>query len=146
MAAEDFGFGAFVAGTASRLLHVATLLTGEPAEPPGANPHAQRLVAAALGTAYARWDRLRGEDPYAYTRRELTVRFARTAWRFHRGRGGLLCRLTPQERLAVVLRLYEGLYEEQVAALMGLPHERVRALCRHAVGTLRSTPRRAAAS
>ncbi|MDT9680866.1 sigma factor-like helix-turn-helix DNA-binding protein [Streptomyces sp. TRM76323] len=140
MAAEDSGFAAFVAGTAGRLLHVATLLTGEPAQPPGANPHAQRLLTAALGTTYAHWDRLRGEDPYAYARRELAVGFARAARRFRRGRGGPLSRLTPRERLAVVLRLYEGLYDEQVAALMGLTGERVRELCRRGVGTLRSAP------
>ncbi|GAA4903289.1 sigma factor-like helix-turn-helix DNA-binding protein [Streptomyces coeruleoprunus] len=137
MVAEDFAV--FVAGTAGRLLHLATLLTSEPAEPPGANPHAQRLLAAALGATYAHWDRLRGEDPYIAARRELTVRFARAAWRHHRGRGGVLSRLTPRERLAVVLRHREGLYEEQVAALMGLPEERVRALCRHAVRALRAT-------
>ncbi|MFF8384291.1 sigma factor-like helix-turn-helix DNA-binding protein [Streptomyces kanasensis] len=145
MVAQDFGFGAFVAGTAGRLLHVATLLTSEPARPSGANPHAQRLVAAAFGATYAHWDRLRDEDPYVYARRELAVRFARAARRFRRGRGGPLSALTPRERLAVVLRLYEGLYEEQVAALLGLSVERVRALCEHAVGTLRSTPRRAVA-
>ncbi|GGP89505.1 sigma factor-like helix-turn-helix DNA-binding protein [Streptomyces roseolilacinus] len=140
MVAEDSGFTAFVAGTAGRLLHVATLLTSEPALPPGANPHAQRLLTAAFGATYARWDRLRDEDPYVYARRELTVRFARAARRFRRGRGGPLSRLTPRERLAVVLRFHEGLYDEQVAALMGLTAERVRALCRHGVGTLRSAP------
>ncbi|WP_309235623.1 sigma factor-like helix-turn-helix DNA-binding protein [Streptomyces sp. TRM64462] len=142
MVAGDFR--AFVAGTAGRLLYVATLLTSEPAVPPGAHPHAQRLLAAALGATYARWDRLRDEDPYAHTRRELAVRFARTAWRYHRGRGGPLSRLTPAERLAVVLLHHEGLYVEQAAALMGLSEERVEALCRHAVHTLRSTPRAAA--
>lgn len=140
MAADDSGFAAFVAGAAGRLLHVATLLTGEPAQPPGANPRAERLLTAALGATYAHWDRLRGDDPYARARRELAVRFARGARRFWRGRGGPLSGLAPRERLAVVLLLYEGLYEEQAAALMGLSEERVRELCRRGVGALRSGP------
>ena len=42
--------------------------------------------------------------------------------------GGLAGRLTPQERLVLVLRLYEGVAEDQTAALLGLPAERVRAV------------------
>ncbi|MFC4606743.1 sigma factor-like helix-turn-helix DNA-binding protein [Streptomyces maoxianensis] len=130
-------FDAFVAGAAGRLLHAATLLT---AEPTGANPHAQQLLTSALAHTYAEWDRLRGEDPYDRTRQELAARFARSAWRYHRVRGGLLARLTPQERLILVLRLYEGVAEEQTAALMGLPVDRVRAICTRAIATMRSTP------
>ncbi|MEV6397759.1 sigma factor-like helix-turn-helix DNA-binding protein [Streptomyces sp. NPDC051907] len=128
-------FEAFVAGAAGRLLHAATLLT---AEPPAANPHAQRLLTAALAHTYAEWDRLRGEDPYDRTRQALAARFARGAWRYHRVRGGVLDRLSPQERLVLVLRLYEGVAEEQTAALIGLPVERVRAICTRAVATMRS--------
>lgn len=130
-------FDAFVAGAAGRLLHAATLLT---AEPPSANPHAQQLLTAALAHTYAEWDRLRGEDPYDRTRQELAARFARSAWRYHRVRGGVLDRLTPQERLILVLRLYEGVAEEQTAALIGLPVERVRAICARAIATMRSAP------
>ncbi|MEU3447159.1 sigma factor-like helix-turn-helix DNA-binding protein [Streptomyces thermolilacinus] len=146
MAADDLGFAAFAAGTAGRLLHVATLLTSEPAQPPGANPHAQRLLTAAFGMTYAHWERLRGDDPYVDARRELAVRFAREARRFRRGRGGPLSRLAPRERLAVVLTLYEGLYDEQAAALMGLSEERVRELRRRGVGVLRSGPATATVS
>ncbi|MEU0375278.1 sigma factor-like helix-turn-helix DNA-binding protein [Streptomyces sp. NPDC006283] len=131
-------FDAFVAGAASRLLHVATLLT---AEPPAANPLAQRLLTASLARTYADWDRLRGEDPYNRTRQELAVRFARSAWRCHRVRGGVLDRLTPQERLILVLRLHEGVAEEQTAAVIGLPADRVRAICTRAVAAMRG-PRR----
>jgi DNA-directed RNA polymerase specialized sigma24 family protein len=147
-------FEAFVAGAAGRLLHAATLLTAEPAD---ANPRAQQLLAAALSTTYARWQGLRGEDPYDCTRQDLAARFARSAWHHrawrdwvwhHRAwqhrtprpghrpghrRGGLLEVLTPQERLIVVLRLYEGVPEEQTAAQLGLPEQRVRALCARAV-------------
>ncbi len=119
-------FEAFVAGAAGRLLHAATLLT---AEPFGAAPAAEDLLVGALSRTYADWDRLRGEDPYEHTRQDLAAHFAHTARRYRRPRGGLLDRLPPQERLMLVLRLYEGVAEEQVAASLGLPVERVRALC-----------------
>ncbi|MCP3819012.1 RNA polymerase subunit sigma-70 [Streptomyces sp. A3M-1-3] len=129
-------FEAFVAGAAGRLLHAATLLTAETDE---ANDEAQRLLTAALAHTYAEWDRLRGEDPYDHARQELATRFARTAWRHHhRARGGVLARLSPQERLVLVLRLYEGVAEEQTAALLGLPAERVRAICTRAMAAMRS--------
>lgn len=125
-------FEAFTAGAAGRLLHAATLLTGDPAD-------ADALLCAALTRTYADWRRMRGEDPYAYTRAELVRRFAHRPW-WRRPGGGVLGRLTPQERLVVVLRLYEGVAEEQAAAQLGLPAERVRALCLRATGTLRSRP------
>lgn len=134
-------FEIFVAGAAGRLLHTATLLTAEPMRPPGANPRAQRLLMAALASTYAQWERLRGEDPYDRTRRELAVRFAHEVWRHHRPRGGLLDALTPLERLVLVLWLYEGVAEEQAAALLGLPVERVRAICNRSVATMRGTRR-----
>ncbi|WP_329147556.1 RNA polymerase subunit sigma-70 [Streptomyces niveus] len=127
-------FEAFVAGAAGRLLHVATLLTGEPA---GATPHAEQLLTAALARAYADWDRLRDADPYDRVRTELATRYARGAWRLPRTGEGLLGRLGPRERLILVLRLYEGVAEEQTAALLGLPVERVRAICARAVTAMR---------
>ncbi|MEV5984490.1 sigma factor-like helix-turn-helix DNA-binding protein [Streptomyces sp. NPDC052051] len=141
-------FEAFVAGAAGRLLHAATLLT---AEAPDDNPRARRLLTLALAQTYASWDSLRGEDPYARARQYLAARFAHGAW--HRygvlGRqrpdaSSVLARLSPQERLIVVLRLYEGVAEEQAAALLGLPGERVRTICARAVATLLHPPRKAA--
>ncbi|MGA5445459.1 sigma factor-like helix-turn-helix DNA-binding protein [Streptomyces umbrinus] len=145
-------FEAFVAGAAGRLLHAATLLT---AEPPDDNPRARRLLTAALAHTYASWDRLRGEDPYDRTRQQLAVRFARGAWHQYGGLGwthprghpktdSVLYCLTPQERLILVLRMYEGVAEEQAAALLGLPTERVRAICARAMATLLHPPREAA--
>ncbi|MFD7506973.1 sigma factor-like helix-turn-helix DNA-binding protein [Streptomyces sp. NPDC059850] len=151
-------FEAFVAGAGGRLLHAATLLTGErtgertgdrsggteaetDAESGTAvgTAAAQELLTAALARTYARWDRLRGEDPYDRTRQELAALFAHRARRYRRPRGGVLDRLTPRERLVLVLRLYEGVAEEQTAATLGLPVERVRAICTRAV-TLMRTP------
>ncbi|MET9493339.1 sigma factor-like helix-turn-helix DNA-binding protein [Streptomyces sp. NPDC006552] len=131
-------FEAFVAGAAGRLLHAATLLTAEPHDD---NPRAQKLLTAALARTYVSWDRLRGEDPYDCARTELGVRFARGAWRRQRGRGGALGRLTPQERLVLVLRLFEGVGEEQVAAVLGLPLERVRTVQARAMALVLHPPR-----
>ncbi|MBG0852888.1 RNA polymerase subunit sigma-70 [Streptomyces spinoverrucosus] len=138
-------FEAFVAGAAGRLLHTATLLT---AEVPNANPRARRLLTLALAHTYASWDRLRGEDPYDRTRAYLAVRFAHRAWHQYGALGrarphpaSTLAVLSPQERLVLVLRLYEGVAEEQTAALLGLPTERVRAVCHRAMTTLLHPPR-----
>ncbi|MFD4878843.1 MULTISPECIES: sigma factor-like helix-turn-helix DNA-binding protein [unclassified Streptomyces] len=138
-------FEAFVAGAAGRLLHAATLLT---AEAPDDNPRARRLLTLSLAHTYASWDRLRGEDPYDRARQYLATRFARAAWHQYgglgRGRphpGSPLGALAPQERLIVVLRLYEGVAEEQAAALLGLPPERVRTICERATARLLHPPR-----
>ncbi|MEU9174693.1 sigma factor-like helix-turn-helix DNA-binding protein [Streptomyces sp. NPDC048420] len=138
-------FEAFVAGAAGRLLHAATLLT---AEAPDDNPRARRLLTLALAHTYACWDRLRGEDPYDRARQYLALRFAHGTWRRHgilflgrRHPVGPLARLAPQERLIVVLRLYEGVAEEQAAALLGLPTERVRTICDRATAALLDPPR-----
>src|SRR5262245_26662211 len=93
---RDREFEAFAAAAAGRLLHAATLLTSET---DAANPAARTLLAGALARTYAHWDRLRGDDPYDHARQELCAAFARTPWRHHRGRGGVLSRLTPLERL-----------------------------------------------
>ncbi|MFF3767726.1 sigma factor-like helix-turn-helix DNA-binding protein [Streptomyces sp. NPDC001922] len=124
-------FEAFVAGAAGRLLHAAMLLTGD-------RDAAERLLTAALARTYAGWDRLHGEDPYDRTRQELIGRFAHGAWHHRRVHDGVLGGLTPRERLVLVLRLYEGVPEEQTAARLGLPVERVRAICLRSMTALRS--------
>lgn len=141
-------FEAFVAGAGGRLLHAATLLT---AEAPDANPRARRLLTLALAHTYAGWDRLHGEDPYNRARECLATRFAHGVWHQYGGLPlgrarphaavGPLARLNPHERLVLVLRLYEGVAEEQVAALLGLPTERVRTVCDRATATLLHPPR-----
>ncbi|MEU0600299.1 sigma factor-like helix-turn-helix DNA-binding protein [Streptomyces sp. NPDC006393] len=140
-------FEAFVAGSAGRLLHAATLLT---AEAPDDNPRACRLLTLSLAHTYACWDRLGGEDPYACARQHMAARFAREAWHQHglgRGRSrppGTLAALAPQERLILVLRLYEGVAEEQTAAMLGLPPERVRVICDRTIAALTRLPARPA--
>ncbi|MCC3776084.1 sigma factor-like helix-turn-helix DNA-binding protein [Streptomyces sp. UNOB3_S3] len=126
-------FEAFAGGAGGRLLRTALLLTGD-------REAAERLLTGALARTYAAWDGLGGEDPYERTRQELVARYARSArsvrGRFRRGGAGVLGRLTPRERLVVVLRLYEGVAEEQTAAALGVSVERVRALCARAVLTV----------
>lgn len=129
-------FEDFAAGAAGRLLRTAELLAGDRATP---------LLTMALARTYAEWDGLRGEDPYDRARQILAVRFAYGAWHRHRPYGGPLERLSPQERLVLVLWLHEGLAPEQTAAVLGMAEERVRALCARAVDTMRAGVRSAAA-
>ncbi|MFI9205399.1 sigma factor-like helix-turn-helix DNA-binding protein [Streptomyces sp. NPDC053048] len=126
-------FEVFVGGAGGRLLHAALLLTGEPRE-------AERLLTSALARTYAAWDGLRGEDPYDRARRDLATAFVRSARRYRHHDGAILGRLPPRERLVLVLRLYEGVAEEQTAACLGLSVERVRTLCARAVATTSTTP------
>ncbi|MFD9569845.1 sigma factor-like helix-turn-helix DNA-binding protein [Streptomyces sp. NPDC059982] len=152
---RDPEFEAFVAGAAGRLLHVAVLLTAEPAAgsagagPAGATaagaPAARRLLAGALARTYAHWERLRGDDPYDHTRQELCAAYARTARRLGPGTG-VLARLSPPERLVLVMRIYEGVAEEVTAAQLGLAPERVEAICNRAVAAMRATPGRETAA
>ncbi|WP_073492795.1 sigma factor-like helix-turn-helix DNA-binding protein [Actinacidiphila paucisporea] len=127
---RDAEFAAFTAGAAGRLLHTATLLTGD-------REQAERLLTATLARTYADWLRMGAEDPYDQARAELVRRFAGRPW-WRRPRGGVLARLTPQERLVVTMRYFEGVAEEQTAAQLGLATDRVRAICARAAATLRS--------
>ncbi len=129
---RDAEFAAFTAGAGGRLLHAATLLTGDPAE-------AERLLTAVLARVYADWLRMRAEDPYEQARSELVRRFSCRPW-WRRPHGGTLDRLSAQERLVVTMRFFEGIAEEQTAAQLGLPAERVHAIGARAAATLRSRP------
>jgi len=132
-------FESFVGGAAGRLLHVAVLLTGEPAD---AAPQAQRLLTAALANTYADWELLRDEDPYDRTRQELALLFAQSAWYRRRRTDGVLGLLGPRERVVLVLRMYESVGETQTAALLGLSEERVRTCCGRAAAIIRDALRK----
>jgi len=132
-------FEVFVAGAGGRLLWTATLITGETADD---NPRARRLLALALARTYASWDRVQDADPYDHARGQLATRFAHSAWRHHTTHPDApLARLSPQERLILVLRHHEGIAEEQIAALLGLSPERTRAICHRATTNLLHPPR-----
>ena len=128
---RDAEFAAFAAGAGGRLLHAATLLTGDPQA-------ADELLTTVLAQVYADWFRMRAEDPYAWARSEMFRRFAHRPW-WHRPQGGPLDRLTAQERLIVTMRYFEGVAEEQTAAQLGMPAERVRTISARATATLRSS-------
>lgn len=129
-ARRDAEFAAFAAGAGGRLLHAALLLTGDPEA-------AEELLTAVLARVYADWFRMRAEDPYEAARCELFRRFFYRPW-WRRPRGGVLGRLSAQERLVVTMRYFEGVAEEQTAAQLGLPAERIRTISARATATLRS--------
>ncbi|WP_328468512.1 sigma factor-like helix-turn-helix DNA-binding protein [Streptomyces sp. NBC_00448] len=131
---RDAEFAAFVAGAGGRLLHSALLLTGDRAD-------AERLLTDALARLYADWQHLLdGDDPYDRARSELFVRYAYRPWR--RLRGGALDGLSARERLIITMRYFEGIGEEQTAALLGMGVERVGEIAAHSGARLRSRPAR----
>ena len=139
-------FEAFVAGAAGRLLHAATLLTAEAAgrQPARAAPAVPVPGAhvRVLGPAARRGSRTTAPastwPPASRAARGTTTAASAAPARTPRVP---LAPLTPQERLILVLRLYEGVAEEQTAALLGLSPERVRAICDRATATLLHPPR-----
>ncbi|MFJ4435597.1 siderophore-interacting protein [Streptomyces sp. NPDC088923] len=141
-------FAAYVDGAAPRLLRTAALLTGEAGQTTGGEPIAPlalALLRRALARTYAVWDRLERTDPYDHTRAELLALFLRSSWyRRRRGRGPLAA-LPARVRLVLVLRLYEGVAEEQAAALLGLSVDRVRLLCARGVHLVLHPPASGAA-
>ncbi|MFG2572663.1 sigma factor-like helix-turn-helix DNA-binding protein [Streptomyces sp. NPDC048481] len=163
-------FEAFVAGAGGRLLHTATLLTAEsPADNPrarrlltlalartyacwdrlrGEDPYDRAREQLATRFAHYAWheyvrrlydalplDRVLPHGRLPALRRYVVPERRRPA------AAGPLALLTPQERLVLVLRLYEGVAEEQAAALLGLPVDRVRTLCDRATTALLRPPR-----
>ena len=154
--AED-EFRAFVASTQARLLRVAlgpTLDRGL----------AEDLVQTAYLRTYARWGRLRDQDPAAYARR-IVVNEHTDRWRRHQGRESLtddvpesptayddssgvsdrdavlhaLADLSPQERRVVVLRYLADLSEVDTAAQHGIPRGTVKSVTHRAVAKLRAS-------
>ncbi|WP_420712453.1 sigma factor-like helix-turn-helix DNA-binding protein [Streptomyces sp. SPB78] len=83
---------------------------------------------------------LESGDPYDHTRAELLALFLRSSWYRRRPGRGPLAALPARVRLVLVLRLYEGVPEEQVAALLGLSVDRVRLLCARGVRLLLHPP------
>jgi RNA polymerase sigma-70 factor (sigma-E family) len=148
----DEEFAGFVATHSRRLLHIAELLVG-----PG---DAEDLVQGVLLRMYRRWTKIEQHEPIGYARRAL-ANAATDRWRRRRFTEVLveavpdgadasrapadtnadrdsvlraLTSLTPRERAVVVLRYFEDLREDQIAADLGI-----------AVGTVKSTQSRALA-
>ena len=140
-------FRAYVAARSAALLRTAYLMTGH-------RQDAEDLLQVTLAKAYLAWGRIRDRGAAdAYVRRTMvnarTSRWRRTRLSEHPVEvlpepapgpaetdrhdlhGALwqaLADLPPRQRVAVVLRYYEGLTEPETAAVMGI-----------SVGTVKST-------
>lgn len=149
---RDAEFADFMRSAAPALARTAWLLCGDAHQ-------ADELVQQALVRTYLAWPRARDRDPLAYARRVLANQRISTWRRLRRellvspsdvpdavdqrvehtyaDRDQLvraLARLTPRQRRIVVLRHFEDLSEQDVAADLGI-----------SVGTVKSTASRALA-
>jgi RNA polymerase sigma-70 factor (sigma-E family) len=159
----DASFESFVHAHHASLFRTALLVTGNP-------DTAQDLVQTALARVYARWSRLRDEEPAAYARR-IVVNAHRDVWRRNRGREKLVAvapaplvgvdvtgqvvdrdsvvralrELTERERRVVVLRYLYDLSEAETAAELGMRVGTVKSTTHRAIGKLRGSADLAAA-
>lgn len=150
--AGDVAFRTFVLGSQASFLRLSLLLVGDHAA-------GEDLVQLALARTYARWERLSGQDPAAYTRR-IIVNASNDRWRRTGRREQLtaavpdqpattdhaaetvdrdavlraLNELTAKERRVIVLRYFVSLSEAETARELDI-----------AVGTVKSTAHRALA-
>jgi RNA polymerase sigma-70 factor (sigma-E family) len=148
------GFGEFVREALPGLLRYGHLLTG--------NPHdAADLVQTVLEKVGARWPSVvrKSGDPVAYTRRAMAnshisrwrrsrheqpiaevpdVRFVADRDPFeHEPLWAVLRELPPRQRAVVVLRYYEDLSEQEIAAALGISRGTVKSQTSKAMTTLR---------
>lgn len=156
MSAErDDAFVAFVAARRRHLLRVATLLTGNSTD-------AEDLVQTALTKLYIAWSRVGHDRPEAYVRQVMVrthIDDRRRAWRRRERTMGevperaerpvqlaedgaairaALDRLTPRQRVTVVLRYWLDLSVEQTATAMGCSPGTVKSQSARAVVVLRA--------
>jgi RNA polymerase sigma-70 factor (sigma-E family) len=158
----DAAFGEFVAERADSLLRYGYLITG--------NPHdAADLVQEALVRLHRSWHRVRAkQDPERYTRTIMTRQHI-SAWRGRRrerltwdppetsyedspaadqdeGLWELLAELPKKQRAVLVLRHYEQLSDEEIAAVLGVSRGTVRSHASLGLGRLRARVERPEAS
>lgn len=157
-AADPPGFDQWVAARGPALLRLALVLTGNTAD-------AEDVVQDALSRALPRWERIgRVEDVDAYVRR-MVVNAHTSWWRKFRRRESpaaevrtgeitpgpgedlghderrrlwVACRALPEaQRTAVVLRYYEQLEYDEIAALAGVREGTVRSRVSRGIAVLR---------
>ncbi len=146
----------FVRAEQAGLFKVALLLCGD-------RGVAEDLVQTAFVRTYARWDRLRDENPTAYARR-IVANANIDRWRRDKGREVLtdaipeqsradearrvddrdavvkaLAELSERERKVVVLRFLSDLSEADTAAALGIPQGTVKSVTNRAVAKLRAS-------
>ena len=158
----DHEFDVFVRSTWRSLRQAAFALTGSTED-------AEDLLQTVLANTYARWAKVRRDDPVVYVRRALVNRYIDT-WRRRRvvceessgqlperasydasDRLGdradlvaMLAELSPRERTMVVMRHYLDLSEREVAHTLGCSVGTVKSTCSRALHRLRvpvSSPR-----
>ena len=156
--AADAEFEHVVRGSWPTLRQAAYVLTGSTQD-------AEDLLQGVLARTYARWSRVRRDDPVAYIRRALVNAYV-DQWRRRRvvaehptdeppdlpapadavglgrfeDREDLADRLTllsPRERSMVVLRYYFDRSEAEVAQVLGCSVGTVKSTCSRALGRLR---------
>jgi RNA polymerase sigma-70 factor (sigma-E family) len=161
---SDAEFPLFVRAHTTALLRSAYLLTGDRAE-------AEELVQDTFVRLYPQWSRVTGADvPIAYVRRSMTNNFLNG----RRRKAGkeflfadppdapyepdlarelsdrdlvrdLLHSLPAKQRAVLVLRFFDDLSDEQIAAHVGCRQATVRSIVSRGLGALRTeTERRAA--
>jgi RNA polymerase sigma-70 factor (sigma-E family) len=144
-------FEEFTAARLPALLRYAMLLSGD-------REHARDLVQEVLARALVKWGRIGTiEEPYAYVRRMVTNEFL--SWRRRRklttvpldeaheaatpepetpdDLRGLLARLPGRQRAVLVLRYYEDLTDDEIAAALGCRVGTVRGYASRGLAALR---------
>ncbi len=154
---DEDGYAEFVAARWTSLHRLAYLLTASA-------PAAEDLLQTALMKTYVKWARVKGLDsPDGYVRKTMVNALISETRRPHWGRESLwqeppetagepletavldhamlwplICALPTRQRAVVVLRYYEDLSEEEIAAALGCARGTVKS---HASDALRSLRR-----
>src|SRR5687768_2414914 len=150
---RDAEFRDFYLTEAPRLNRLAIMLTGDP-------ERAADLSQDALIKVYTKWPKIRNEDPGPYAR-TILVNLCRSAYRrkmlelkktpvssgyipdrTNRVDDALrvataLSALSPVRRAVVLLRFYEDMPEQQIAAVLDRPINTIKSDLRRALDTLR---------
>ena len=154
---EPEGFAEYVAGSSSRLLRSAWLLTGD-------WQHAEDLLQTALTKAYLHWPKVSSADsPDAYVRRILVTTYStwwRRRWRHELPHDVMpessysdrspavdlresvrleLAKLPRKQRAVVVLRYFDDLTEAETALALGCSVGTVKSQASKALTKLRAS-------
>jgi RNA polymerase sigma-70 factor (sigma-E family) len=153
---DEDGYAEFVAARWTALHRLAYLLTAS-------RPAAEDLLQTALMKTYVKWARVKGlESPDGYVRKTMVNALISETRRPWRGREApwhdppeipvepidsavldhamlwpLICALPARQRAVVVLRYYEDLSEEEIAAALGCARGTVKSQASDALRSLK---------